>query len=147
MEDIKEDFLSSENELGIDNETPGYLIDTSKWARFVAVTFFVITGICLLLFISFGKDILQNFRPLSSYSSEASQILVFAIIMLIIIAAVVFVTYYFLLNFANKIKAGIESENIDLVNVGLKSLKVHFIIIGILSMLALLFSIFGMIGN
>ena len=146
MEDIKEDFLTSENELGIENEIPGYLIDTSKWAKFIAISFYVITGVCVLLFASFGNEIMNNFRVFRSYDSEASQMLVFAIITLVFVVAIVIVTYYFLLNFANKIRAGIESENIDMVNGGLKSLKTHFIIIGILSMLALIMSLYGMIG-
>jgi hypothetical protein len=144
MEDIKEDFLSAEHELGIGNEIPGYWIDTSKWAKFVAVTFYVITGICILFFLSFGSDILNNFRVFRSYDSEASQMLVFAIITLIFVVAVVIVTFYFLLNFANKIRAGIESENIELVNGGLRSLKIHLIIVSIVSMLMLLLSLMGM---
>lgn len=146
MENIKEDILSSEHELGIDNEIPGYLIDTSKWAKFVAITFFVIIGLCILLFATFGSAIMNNLSPFRGYDSEASQALVFGIIILLIVTAVVIVTYYFLLNFANKIRAGLESESIDMVNEGLRSLKTHFIIVTIISILALLSSLYGMAG-
>ena len=33
MDQLQEDFLSSETELTIDNEASGYLVETSRWAK------------------------------------------------------------------------------------------------------------------
>lgn len=148
MEQHNEDFLTSETELHIDRSNSESLVEASKWAKFISVTFFVLTGLLLLLFIIYGKEIMYTLSFYSGLvSGDRDAVFAGAIIGLILVVGLVFVTYYFLLNFANKTKAGVEGENIDLVNKGLKSLKVHFIIIGIMLMLMLALSLYGMLGR
>ena len=77
----------------------------------------------------------------------ANSIYMVIVFVMILVAAVVGVTYYFLLSFANKMRVGIETENIDQVNGGLRALKVHYIIIGILLMLGILASLYNMTIN
>lgn len=146
MDQLQNDFLSSENELRIDNETSGYLIETAKWAKFIALAFYIVTGIVIVLFLFYGSNISDGFARRRSFSTGRdveSAFFIGIVIALILIAAVVAVTYYFLLAFANKMQAGIATENIELVNNGLKSLKVHFIIIGILMIIGILVSLYN----
>jgi hypothetical protein len=146
MEQLQDDFLSSENELRIENETSGYLVETSKWAKFIAITFYILTGIVVLFFIVYGNYMSDTFGSADRYGSGSeygTRYFAVMTIVLVLIVAVVGVTYYFLLSFANKMRAGIETENTDLVNNGLQSLKVHYIIIGILMMLGILLSLYN----
>jgi len=79
------------------------------------------------------------FRAFGSYRRRALEdYITMAIIVIVICVVVVGVTYYFLLSFANKMRVGLETENIEQVNGGLGALKTHMIIIGILLMLGLL---------
>ena len=142
MDLLHEDILTDEQEFEISNDIGSYLIETSKWAKFIAITFFAATGIGILFFLFFGSRIWGTFSP---FEYDRSGIISIMIIALVLALVIVGVTYYFLLDFANKMRIGIETESIDLVNGGLRSLKVHFIIIGILSLLGLLFSLFSLI--
>ena len=140
MQQLPNDYLSSESELPITQETSGYLIETSKWAKFIAITFYVITGIAILIMLIWGSYL---FNTVGTYRSRVIEnTITIAIISMIIATIVVAITYYFLLVFANKMRMGVETENIEQVNVGLGSLKVHFIIIGILLMLGIFYSLY-----
>ena len=141
MDQLPNDFLSSENELQISGETSGYLIETSKWAKFIAITFYILTGLALLVTLVWGSYV---FNTLSSYRRSAGDELTIAVVALILVAVVVGVTWYFLLSFANKMRVGIETENIEQVNSGLNALKIHFIIVGILLTLGLLASVYSL---
>lgn len=142
MEHLHNDLLSSDGELQITQETGGYLIETSKWAKFIAITFYVLMGLAILVMLIYGSYLFNSYRTFSS--SIAENFMSVAIIALIVAVLVVGVTYYFLLVFANKMRIGIESENIEQVNAGLGALKVHTIIIGILLMLGIIFSLYGL---
>ena len=144
MEQLPNDYLSSENELEISQETSGYLIETSKWAKFIAITFYIGSALGILFFLTYGAYV---FNRLSGYRRSGGEEMTIAIVAVLVVAAVVAVTYYFLLSFANKMRVGIETENIEQVNAGLNSLKVHFIIVGILLMLGLLASLFSLSNN
>jgi len=136
MDQLPNDFLSSEGELEITQETSDYLIETTKWAKFIAVTFYILTILGILYVLIFGS---YAFRAFGSYRRRALEdYITMAIIVIVICVVVVGVTYYFLLSFANKMRVGLETENIEQVNGGLGALKTHMIIIGILLMLGLL---------
>ncbi|GAB2812606.1 hypothetical protein [Ferruginibacter profundus] len=148
MDQLQEDFLSSETELTIDNEASGYLVETSRWAKFIAITFFSIVGL-IVLFFAFYSDTLINSNTFSASSYEnpddfKTAFIIGLVVALVVIVAVVGVTYYFLLAFANRIRKGLAAENITMVNDGLKALKVHYIIIAILSMISILISIYNL---
>ena len=145
MEQFNEDLLASEGELRIDKNDSSSLVEMSKWAKFIAITFFTLVGICVLFLIIYGREIMYAFSAYSGLVKDGDAFFATLIITLILAVGVIFITYYFLLNFANKMKTGIETENIDQVNRGLKSLRIHFIIIGILLMLGLLSSLYSMI--
>lgn len=142
---MDQDFLTSEHELGIDREASGYLIETAKWAKFIALTFCILTAIFFVVFIVFDKQVMDMVGMFGSLNDSDSIFMVLVVGFVVAVVIIAF-TYYFLLNFANKMIAGIETENIDLVNGGLKSLKTHFIIIGVLLILGLLGTLFGFLA-
>jgi len=133
MDQLSDDYLTSSDELEITEETTGYLIETTKWAKFIAITFYILCGLAIIFMLVYGKYIYDTLGPYGSRLLEDRFIK--AIIIMAILAIVVAVTWYFLIVFANKMRAGLEGENIEQVNAGLGALKVHFIIIGILILL------------
>lgn len=135
----QQDLLTGEGDLPVTDEIGSYLIETSKWAKFISITFYICTGLAVLFFcyMMFSTEV----GPFSRYSVISDYMSVFAIIMVLAVA-VIGVTYYFLLAFAKKMRTGIETENIEYVNAGLYNLKVHMIIIGCLLMLGILANLF-----
>ena len=143
---LKDDILSDEQELKIDGETSGYLIETSRWTKFAAITIFILTGLFILVIAFFWKYFLGAMNMSSWYYGWNRSTFILAVAVLIILIASIIAAYYFLLNFSGKIKAGIQTENIETVNQGLKSLKIHFIIIGVLMAIKLLYTLYKMIA-
>ena len=145
MDQLPNDILSTEAELRIESETAGYLVETSKWAKFIAITFFIVTGLVILFFLSYSSALSGLYTRRSySYGSDYEQgFFIGMVIVMILVVVIVGVTYYFLLNFANKMRSGVDTENIELVNNGLRSLKIHFVIIGILLILGVLVALYN----
>ena len=146
MDLLEDDLLSDEQELRVDEETSGYLIETSRWTKFIAITIYSLTGIFALMLVFFGKFILDAMSLSRRYDILSQSLFTIAVWLIIFVLAVA-VTYYFLINFSNKIKAGIETENMETINDGLKSLKIHLIIIGIISGIKILYTIYQMIAK
>ncbi|MGG9962399.1 hypothetical protein [Ferruginibacter sp. SUN106] len=145
MDQLQEDFLSSEAELTIDNEASGYLIETSGWAKFIAITFFSIVGLIILFFVFYSNDLIKSYTGRYENPDDfKTAFIVGLVVALVVITAVVGVMYYFLLAFANYTRKGLATENINTVNNGLKALKVHFIIVAIVSMISILISIYNL---
>jgi hypothetical protein len=143
MEEIQHDLLSSGNDLPITEEASGYLIETSKWAKFIAITFYSVTGAVVLYFIWYMWYIKSK---LGAYGGRLTERLSIYVMAMLFAAVVVGFTYYYLLNFANKMRAGIETESLENINDGLRSLKTHLIIVGIILILFTLIKLVQ-IGN
>ena len=139
MEQLPNDYLSSTEELEITDETSGYLIETSKWAKFIAISFYVLCGIAIVLVFAYGSTLSNSF---GSYGGRYQDQFAAIIFVLIIGAVIVGVTWYFLLAFANKMRAGIQAQNIEQVNAGLNAMKIHLIIIGILLMIGIIYQLY-----
>jgi len=145
MDLLQDDLLTDETELSIEQEAKSCLFETAKWAKFIAISFFIITELVIFFVFIFGSDLTGNWRRFGGGSDSAY----FAgiVIGMLLVAGVIGVTYYFLLDFGTQIRRGLETEDIHTVNRGLKSLKTHFIIIGILSMLGVLGGLINLFSN
>ena len=145
MDLLQDDILSDEQELKIDEETSGYLIETSRWSKFIAITILALTAIFCLILIFFWKFVIGAMNLSLWYYRWSQSNLILLIAALAILIASVVVAYYYLINFSGKIKTGIETENMETVNEGLKSLKIHFIIIGVLIGIKILYTFYKML--
>ncbi len=143
MENLPQDHLSGMN-LQIDPETRQHLNDSSKWSRFISITIFVFCGIILVISILAGSTIMRAFDTLTSkgdnvfsnFPTAALVAIVFFVILLLV------AVYYFLYNYAVKVKAALLNEDAAVFNKGLRSLKTFFIITTIMSIISLLNTIF-----
>ena len=141
MENLQNDHLS-EMDLQLDGEVRQQLYDAGKWARFISIVMFVACGLMLFFGIVGGAAILSALNKLGSTREFFGELngTVFLVIVVFVIVAVA-VVYYFLFNFARKIKNALISENTAELNAGLKSLKIFFIITTVFAILSLLNSI------
>ena len=139
MNQLPKDYLSSAEELEITDETSGYLIETSKWAKFIAISFYVLCGVAILLIFAFGSTLSNSFGRFGGRYQDQFAAIIFVVI---IGAVIVGFTWYFLLGFANKMRSGIQSQNIEQVNAGLNAMKIHLIIIGIFLMIGIIYQLY-----
>lgn len=134
MDIEKEDLLGTFNENGIDAECKSYLVEIGKWTRFIAITLFVVTGLFLVIF-------LYNIQGLSYYGNRFAGLALGMLFASILIGVI----FYFLLNFGTKIRRGAEGEDIQLINQGLASFKVHLILVGIFSVFYALLNLYKLL--
>jgi len=135
-----------ENQLTINSEIKAYLLETSKWGKFLAIVGYVGMGLMLLLGILFIIGV--------SIFSSASDI-GFPMRIMGLIYILISVAYYFplkyLYNFSTQLKKGLNSINQQTVTSGFENLKSLFKFMGIfiivvLSIYALLIIVMVPIG-
>ena len=133
--------------LQADNELKQHMYDASKWTKFISITVFIGCAF-LLLTVVLGREVLMNLagRLVSYQIFEVVNVGILFTVMIIVIAFIIFI-YYFLFNFATKIKKGLLSENTELFNGCLKSLKTYFIIVTVLTVIGLINSIFTLFST
>jgi hypothetical protein len=120
------------------NEINGYLLETSKWGKFLAIVGYVVMGILILvaIFMMLGFSKLNNLPGVK-----------FPIGVLGFIYIIVGVIYYFpvtyLYRFSVQIKQGLNSKDMNTITSGYQNLKSLFKFMGILTIVIL--SIYGLI--
>jgi len=133
-------------ELEVDQIASKNLIDTAKWARFIAIFSFIAMGCFLLIIIAFQSriaDRISNYIP-GMNESGGFGVLIGVIIFIFALVSVILV---FLLRGANLIKKGIETKDQIMLNDGLRSLKTYFAIYGILAIIGVVFNLIGLIAK
>ena len=143
MDVLNKDHLLNVEELEIDDQANGSLYSMAKWAKFLAIVIFVFGGLLLIIALALlGKNPFNQFTRgldrLLGYNVDAT--LYFGAGLLVVLC-IIGVVGYFLLNFGKKTKVALVSENIEVLNQGLKSLKISFMLYGIIAILGLLSSL------
>jgi len=138
--------------LGIDNISKSHLSEAAKWARFLAICGFIFLGLMVVygVVISFVfanmTGTMNQFDSPSSNNNLANIMGVGMIIFYIICAVIAFFPYYFLLRFANKMKAALVSNDQDALNGSFQNLKILYRYMGILMIISLVLIIFGILS-
>lgn len=119
------------------NEVNSYLIETSKWAKFLAIVGFIGMGILILIsiFVMFG---LSKF---SSFSDSGISMGIIGFIY-IILAAIYYFPISYLYQFSKQIKNGVNTNDKASVTSGFQNLKSLFKFMGIFTIVVL--SIYGL---
>ena len=143
MDVLNKDHLLNVEELEIDDQASGSLYSMAKWAKFSAIVIFVFGGLLLIIVLALlGKNPFNQFTRgldrLLGYNVDATLYFGAGLLVMLCIIGVV---GYFLLNFGKKTKVALASDNIEVLNQGLKSLKISFMLYGIIAILGLLSSL------
>lgn len=130
----------SNEENGISPRIKEYLIETTKWAKFLAIVGFIGVGLMVLaslFLIAAGAMMpIQGGPPLA----------ILAVVYLILATLMFFPTLY-LLNFSIKMRKGLDdSENSD-VEKGFENLKSYFKFVGIFTIVILSFYVLGILAG
>jgi hypothetical protein len=133
---------SNINSDGISEKMKTYLLETAKWAKFLAITGFIISGLTILIGFSmlFGSAMLTG--P-SKFGGGMRMSLTGGVYVLMTL--LYFFPTLYLFQFAIKTKSSISSGQMQNLEVGFEKLKSLFkffgiFIIVILSMYALVFA-------
>jgi len=133
----------------INREITGFLKETCKWGKFLAIIGYIGIGILLLagLFLITGSDELA----LEEYNNVPTNILG---IVYLVIAFLYYFPVNYLYRFSAETRKGIDENNEERITLGFKNLKSIFHFMGILTIvmlgiygLALLVMIAAGIGN
>jgi uncharacterized membrane protein (DUF485 family) len=138
MENSQESIFSNDQsffDLRIDEYNSSTLLETAKWAKFLAILGIVFLSILVLvaLLIAFNPDMMRG-----SYLRELAMPVSIGII---VFSAIGGIYVYHILNFAVKITKGVNENDIFLIEKGISSLKIYMILLGVYSMLGILFTL------
>jgi hypothetical protein len=131
MENI-ENVQQFENQLTIDNEVKGYLLETSKWGKFLAIVGFIGMGFLLLLGLAF----LVGFSSFSSITGVGFPMRIIGFVYLLI-SVLYFFPLKYLYNFSVELKQGILFTNQHAITSGFENLKSIFKFMGIFTIVVL----------
>ncbi|HEX4372671.1 MAG TPA: hypothetical protein VHZ50_05130 [Puia sp.] len=130
-------------ELNVDYDAGNILREITRWTKFIAITG-IIGVACLMLILLFGGNrvITSISDRYMSGSENFRGLILFAIVIIIaVLGLIVFLLY----RFSTLIKRGIEMQDQESFNKGLNSLKIYFIISGILALITVLSNLTGLL--
>lgn len=128
-----------DNDLRIDDLSAMSLNETAKWARFLAIVGFVLTGLIVLVAI-FAGSILASL-PMNNGQNAviAGMGTGFLTVLYLIIGAIYFFMSLFLYRFATNMKIAITSTSQKNLNTSFHNLKNVYKIMGIVTIVYLAF--------
>ncbi|KAA3651643.1 MAG: hypothetical protein DWP98_02770 [Bacteroidetes bacterium] len=133
-------------ETNISEISKKHLLETSRWANFLAILSFIFIGIILIAgvfvgFAYFALDQVSNQYSENQFSSPFSMpsrlYSTILLIVYLIIALIYFFPSYYLYQFANKMKNGLLKNETVNIDEGFSKLKSVFKFWGIYTILAL----------
>ncbi len=133
--------LLTEN-LRVDEYATIQLRDGAKWARFLAIMGFIISGIIILAAFSASTIISNATMETGSAMSPAVVMLMY-----LVVGGINFVISLFLYKFSTKALNGIAMNDQDTLNESFKNLKLVFKVTGILLIVYLSMIIIGLIAG
>jgi hypothetical protein len=127
-----ENYTPTENTPMNNRQINGYLLETAKWGKFLAILGYVVMGIILLvaLFMMFGMS-----GMVKNISGGYPMILIGLLYLVIIGIYYIPVTYLY--KFSVQIKEGVQSQNEGLYTSGFENLKSLFKFLGIFTIVLL----------
>ena len=138
--------------LGIDNITKSHLSEAARWAKFLAICGFIFLGLmvvyAIVMSFVFANITSTMTRNESTYKTNnlRSAMGIGVIIFYVICAVIAFFPYYFLLRFANKMKAALISNDQEALNSSFLNLKILYRYMGIVMIISLVLILFAILS-
>ncbi len=130
---------------GLDEQSKAYLLETTRWTKFLAIMGFIFIGLLIIVALAF----LVAGSALSAYSSSGLALLGAtggSIFFLVIIALYVYPVYA-LWKFSTNMKSGINMANQEQIIEGFRYQKNMYRFMGILMIIVLAFYLLGIISS
>lgn len=127
-------------ELQVDHESRNHFKEATKWSNFIAVIYFVCFGLLLLGMLLAGSLLFNSPRLSGEYEGVEMQTGNMALQMVMGIVMVAFLIYggLMLLRFSSSCRRGVEMQDQQSFNFGLKGLRNYFISVAIVAVLGIL---------
>lgn len=127
------------NQNTLSTASKGFILETAKWAKFLAIVGFVMLG---LMAIGVLFMIVAGATFMTQLGGSAGGSLGFMIFLYIGMIALYFFPTYYLYQFSAKIKSGLSDGNGSNIDAGFENLKSTFKFMGILMIVVL--SLYGL---
>jgi len=125
----------------LNQQANNFLLETAKWATFLAIVGFITIGFMIILSFSIGTILSQVPETTMGISPQ------FFSFFYLIFAGVYFIPVFYLYQFGSKTKKALIDNDTDLLAFGLKKLKSHYKFLGLVTIimvsLNILFLLFG----
>ena len=123
-------------DLTLTNAARSYLMETAKWARFLAIVGFVMIGFLVIaaFFIGCLMSSVPEFQEIPGFAGMGGA---FFTIMYLVLATLYFFPTLYLYRFATRTKSALESKDSEALGGGLENLKSTFKYLGILMLILL----------
>jgi hypothetical protein len=121
-------------EMHLDYDGGVTLQEAVRWSKFLAITGIAGMGLLLIAVIVFAPFAMEGYGQLTPDSARVVGILLLIVALYL---AVLVTAAIILLRFSRLTKRGMNRQDQGMFNRGLKSLKVTFLILGLLSCLSL----------
>ena len=131
-------------ELQVDYDSGSTLNEAGKWAKFVAMIFFVCIGLTVLVLAFFSSAIKEGIGTIMPEMETAGGLIIGVIIIVLIIFTYITILLY---RFATLVRQGIAQHNQSIFNDGLRNLKNYFMINGIFALIGIVFEVIGTVSK
>lgn len=136
----KEDLLS--NELTVTHISRGFLAETAKWAKFLAILGFIMCG--FMAIISFFLPFLMSFVPADEMFSMGvlgKGLGMFLTVIYLGLALLLFMPCLYLYRFSTKMKIALMQSDTEVLDAAFSNIKSFFKFYGIMTIITLSFYI------
>lgn len=127
-----ENIQPTENSITVNGDIKNYLLETSKWCKFLAITGYIGMGILVLI----GLFVMVGFSIFNRYSHLGFPMGILGLVY-IIIAVLYFFPLNYMYKFSVNLTHGFKSNNQESVNHGFENLKSLFKFMGIFTIVIL----------
>ena len=131
-------------DLQVDYESGNHFNEAVKWAKFIAIVYFIGLGLSILCLALMGNLIVDKIGEIKPELQSLGGVLIGDIIVGLLIFTYTTILLY---RFATLVRAGIERQDQAIFVNGLKNLKTYFLVYGVFTLLALVFNLFGAISS
>jgi len=131
------EFNEFERELKVNEISKTYLLETAKWAKFIAIVGFIGVGFLVLAAIIFGAVSSLDFSSIPGMEAFGMLGGTFVAIIYLVMALVYYFPVKYLYDFATKVKVALEILDPVKLEEALEKLKSHYKYIGILIIVVL----------
>lgn len=138
MENFTE-TTTSEKSLTFNSDINQYLIETTKWTKFLSILGFVVWGLCVLFF---------SFSTLTTIGKGHGSPVLVSILGILLIGIIIWLSFYpihYLFKFSSDTKQAILSNNQSQLVDGFEKLKSYFKFIGICTIVCIACWVVGII--
>lgn len=124
-------------DLHVDQHSSAFLLETARWARFLAIIGFIGCGFGFVFSIFGGSYLAGNYARTMGGQGMVNG--VFVSFFYIVVVLLYFFPFLYLYNFSSKMREAIRSNDQQLLNISFRNLKSYFKFLGILTIICLAF--------